>query len=297
MRKFSWMLLAMLVLLVFSAGCQDQPKVEQKPQPSVAEPPKGKNVPPEKPFTTDDPDMKEVIWKRDGAKMVWIPEMWGVVPAKVIAATYDKFGDLITAETMIPEKTVKVFDAFYMDVYEVTVGQFKKFLKSSSYEPDEPIDWTSVYGVSSTEKHPMIMVTWHDATAYAKWAGKRLPTEKEWEWAARGGLENREFLWGDEEILARDYANYDGTGGDDRWEYTAPVGSFRLNGYGLSDMSGNLWEWCQDWYSSDQISRVLRGGSWYHGPDLLQVARRNYYAPSYGRYDSGFRCVSGSDYP
>ncbi|MDP7089662.1 MAG: hypothetical protein QGG20_07975, partial [Dehalococcoidia bacterium] len=113
MRKFSWMLLAMLVLLVFSAGCQDQPKVEQKPQPSVAEPPKGKNVPPEKPFTTDDPDMKEVIWKRDGAKMVWIPEMWGVVPAKVIAATYDKFGDLITAETMIPEKTVKVFDAFY----------------------------------------------------------------------------------------------------------------------------------------------------------------------------------------
>ena len=280
MRKISWIL---LLLLAFLGGCQDQPKVEPKP------------------FTTDDPDMKEIIWKKDGAKMVLIPEVLEVTPStrEIIPTTYDQFGDVVREEHEIvtPEKTVKVFDAFYMDVYEVTVGQFKKFLKSSSYEPDEPIDWTSVYGVSSTEKHPMIMVTWHDATAYAKWAGKRLPTEKEWEWAARGGLENREFLWGNEEILARDYANYDGTGGDDRWEYTAPVGSFRPNGYGLSDMSGNLWEWCQDWYSSDQISRVLRGGSWYHGTDLLRVARRNYYAPSYGRYDSGFRCVSGSDYP
>ena len=240
MRKISWMLLA---LLVFSAGCQDQPKVEQKPQPSVAEPPKGKNVPPEKPFTTDDPDMKEVIWKKDGAKMVWIPEMWGVVPAKVIAATYDKFGDLITAETMIPEKTVKVFDAFYMDVYEVTVGQFKKFLKSSSYEPDEPIDWTSVYGVSSTEKHPMIMVTWHDATAYAKWAGKKLPTEKEWEWAARGGLKNKEYPWG---IVKKEGRHgimliIVAQGGKDKWiESTAPVGSFEPNGYGLFDMAGNV---------------------------------------------------------
>ncbi len=239
MRKFSWMLLAMLVLLVFSAGCQDQPKVEQKPQPSVAEPPKGKNVPPEKPFTTDDPDMKEVIWKKDRAKMVWIPEMWGVVPAKVIAATYDKFGDLITAETMIPEKTVKVFDAFYMDAYEVTVGQFKKFLKSLSYKPAKPIDWDDVSKYSPTDEHPMVHVSWFDAAAYAKWAGKRLPIEKEWEWAA------------------------------------APGGSLKPNGYGLFDMSGNVWEWCQDWYSSDRNYRVLRGGSWGSTTYFLRVIRRS----------------------
>ena len=172
MRRLS---LVLLVLLAFWAGCQD-------------ESPNDKNVPPEKPFTTDDPDMKEVIWKKDGAKMVWIPEMWGVVPAKVIAATYDKFGDLITAETMIPEKTVKVFDAFYMDAYEVTVGQFKKFLKSLSYKPAKPIDWDDVSKYSPTDEHPMVHVSWFDAAAYAKWAGKRLPTEKEWEFAARGGL-------------------------------------------------------------------------------------------------------------
>ena len=155
MRKISWIL---LLLLAFLGGCQDQPKVEPKP------------------FTTDDPDMKEIIWKKDGAKMVLIPEVLEVTPStrEIIPTTYDQFGDVVREEHEIvtPEKTVKVFDAFYMDVYEVTVGQFKKFLKSSSYEPDEPIDWTSVYGVSSTEKHHMIMVTWHDATAYAKWAGK-----------------------------------------------------------------------------------------------------------------------------
>ena len=290
MRKFCWML---LILLAFLGGCQDQPKVEQKPQPSVAEPPKGKNVPPEKPFTTDDPDMKEVIWKKDGAKMVWIPEMWGVVPAKVIAATYDKFGDLITAETMIPEKTVKVFDAFYMDVYEVTVGQFKKFLKSLSYKPAKPIDWDDVSEYSPSDKHPMIYVSWHDATAYAKWAGRRLPTEKEWEFAARGGLKNKKYPWGDDQSLARNYANYRGTGGKDKWkESAALVGSFKPNGYGLYDIAGNAWEWCQDWYDSDKDSRVLRGGYWVSNTINLRVARRTNYPPDSRGSSLGFRCVA-----
>ena len=121
MRRLS---LVLLVLLAFWAGCQD-------------ESPNDKNVPPEKPFTTDDPDMKEGIWKKDGAIMVLIPEVLEVTPStrEIIQTTYDKFGDVVREEHEIvtPEKTVKVFDAFYMDVYEVTVGQFKKFLKSSSY--------------------------------------------------------------------------------------------------------------------------------------------------------------------
>ena len=98
----------------------------------------------------------------------------------------------------------------------------------------------------------MIWVSWLDAIAYAKWARKRLPTEKEWEWAARGGLQNKEYSWGEDESLARDYANYKRTGGQDKWEWAAaPGGSLKPNGYGLFDMSGNVWEWCQDWYSSD----------------------------------------------
>jgi formylglycine-generating enzyme required for sulfatase activity len=282
MRRLS---LVLLVLLAFWAGCQDGS-------------PNDKNVPPEKPFTTDDPDMKEVIWKKDGAKMVLIPEVLEVTPStrEIIPTTYDKFGDVVREEHEIvtPEKTVKVFDAFYMDVYEVTVGQFKKFLKSSGYEPDEPINWTSVYKYSPTEKHPMIDVDWHDATAYAKWAGKRLPYEKEWAWAARGGLKNKKYSWGDDKSLARDYANYDGTGGNDKWKYTAPVGSFRPNGYGLYDMAGNVYEWCQDWYSSSERQyRVLRGGSWLSNTYDLRGAYRGNNAPDSRHYYYGFRCVLG----
>jgi formylglycine-generating enzyme required for sulfatase activity len=151
---------------------------------------------------------KEIVWDKDGAEMILIPAS-------------------------------DITKPFYMDTTEVTVGQFKKFLA----ETDHPFDgdlWAKVYKYSSTEKHPMIYVDWHDATAYSKWAGKRLPTEEEWEFATRGGLKNKEYSWGDNVSLARDYANYKGTGGKDKWGYCAPVGSFKPNGYGLFDMSGNV---------------------------------------------------------
>ena len=236
----------------------------------------------------------QIIWQKDGVKMVRIPEKFEVVvPSWTEPAVYDEFGDLIEAETVIPEKIAKVGDAFFMDAFEVTVGLFKKFLKSSGYKPAEPIDWNKVYKYSPTDKHPMIYVTWHDATAYAKWVGKRLPTEKEWEYAARGGLIKKEYVWGDDEAVARDYANYDGIGGRDKWQYSAPVGSFKSNGYGLYDIGGNVWEWCQDRYDSDKTSRILRGGSWYGNTVSLRAAFRFGNGPSNAGISYGFRCVLG----
>ena len=112
---------------------------------------------------------KKIIWKKDGAKMVRIPTM-----ASKQVKTFNRVGEPIV-------KTVKVDgpDSIYMDTTEVTVGQFKKFLKSTDYPFDGGL-WTEVYEVSPTGKHPMVYVSWFDAQAYCEWAGKRLPTEKEW---------------------------------------------------------------------------------------------------------------------
>ncbi|WP_298400300.1 formylglycine-generating enzyme family protein [Sphingobium sp.] len=121
-------------------------------------------------------------------------------------------------------------------------------------------------GIDGLEDHPVVHVAWRDAHAYAKWAGKDLPTEAEWEFAARGGLEDRDYAWGDE--LAPDgamMANYwqglfpvvnqclDG------WDRTSPVGAFPANGYGLYDMIGNVWEWTRDWWSEPKSERKRKG--------------------------------------
>jgi serine/threonine-protein kinase len=232
-----------------------------------------------------------IIWKKDGAKMVRIPEIFEVVPSRTEPTVYDKFGDLVKAETVISEKKGKVlFGAFYMDATEVTVGLFKEFVRETGYEYDR---WDDVAKYSLTDKHPMIYVSWRDATAYAKWAGKRLPTEKEWEFAARGGLKNKVYPWGDDKAVAREYAHYDSW--NDGKGTTKPVGNLKPNGYGLFDMAGNVWEWCQNWYSEDKKYRVLRGGSWYNDADNLRAAGRNSFDfPSYAFSYYGFRCVSGS---
>jgi len=171
--------------------------------------------------------------------------------------------------------------------------------------------------VSGYETHPVVNVSWYGAAAYAQFYGKRLPTEAEWEKAARGGLVGKRYPWGDN--ITHDNANYSGIGGLDRWEYTSPVGSFPSNGYGLFDMAGNVWEWCADAYDGGYYSvspknnpkgpgtpvtftnndftnvntlRVLRGGSWYRNEYYLRVAYRTLNNPPNLNNNVGFRCCA-----
>ena len=255
-----------LMLMIVFIGCGEDEPEKVKP----------KEVFDEKEVVDEEPK-KRIIWKKDGAEMRLIP-----------AGSFG-MGDHFN-QGRDPERPVHRVeqDAFYMDSYEVTVGQFKQFVEEGRYDYGR---WDSVATYSPMDEHPIIFVTWHDATAYCEWAGKRLPTEAEWEYAARGGLKGKRHPWGNDEGQARDYANYDGTGGKDKWDRsTAPVGSLKPNGYGLFDMSGNVWEWCE----LLSISSVLRGGSWDNYASGLHVARRSSNGPVRIYGNVGFRCVSGS---
>ena len=176
---------------------------------------------------------EKIKWNKDGAEMALIP-----------AGSFEMGDHLDNMDNALPVHTVEL-DAFYMDIHAVTVGQFKQFVEESGYSYNR---WDNVGTYSPTDGHPMVYVTWNDATAYAKWVGKRLPTEAEWEYAARDGLTGKRYPWGDD--ITHDDANYSGTGGKDEWQYSAPVGSFEPNGYGLYDMAGNVRPWCSDWSGS-----------------------------------------------
>jgi formylglycine-generating enzyme len=132
-------------------------------------------------------------------------------------------------------------------------------------------DWRRPHGPGSSFEerldHPVVHVAWEDAAAFCDWAGKRLPTEAEWELAARGGLRGAEFVWGDEptlhgEAMANTFQGRfpDHDAGDDGWTGTSPVGSFAANGHGLYDMSGNVWEWVADWYRHDAYATLAKAG-------------------------------------
>ena len=182
--------------------------------------------------------------------------------------------------------------AFFMDVHEVTNGQYQAFLSTTGRRP--PDFW---FPDIDKPDEPVVGVSWVDAAAYAAWAGKRLPTEAEWEYAARGGSVGTKFPWGNEPDSS--FANTGSFG-------IAAVKSFKPNGYGLYDMIGNVWEWCSDWYDQAYYTvsprdnpqgpptgknKVLRGWAWYCDDDQVKVTKRYSSNPTSTSYSYGFRCV------
>jgi formylglycine-generating enzyme required for sulfatase activity len=190
------------------------------------------------------------IWEKDGSEMVYVPAQ--------------------------DEKT----KAYYIDRYEVTWAQYLNFCQKNNYPHLEKNSW------SQNLNHPAVYVSWKDATEYCKWAGKSLPTEDEWEKAARG-TDGRKYPWGNEakSPLPACYASKDGT---------MPVGSFPqgVSFYGCMDMAGNAAEWCENWYDSKlAIEKVMRGGSWLSSVDAIQTTIRRKQKPALSLNFNGFRCV------
>ena len=201
-----------------------------------------------------------------------------------------------------PAHKVQV-NAFSMDVYEVTVRQYAEFLRAEGFH--SPLDWKTM-NQPTHQKYPVANVDWADAAAYCKWAGKRLPTEAEWEKAARG-TDGRLYPWGNDPPTPL-HANY-GKTGSHNYEALAPVGTFE-NGkspYGIYDMAGNVWEWVSDWYDTDYYKnspqqnpegpstggfKVIRGGAWNTSARNLRSSDRYWDPPSFrSLYFPGFRCV------
>jgi sulfatase modifying factor 1 len=229
---------------------------------------------------------------------------------------------------------------FYIDVTEVTNAEFARFVEATAYKTDaekrgsswvfkqgmkdwaeiEGADWKHPLGPDSTIEdkmdHPVVHVSWNDAVAYAKWAGKRLPTEAEWEYAARGGRQGEIYPWGNElkpggKVLANFWQGTwpDNNKLEDGFYYTAPVASFPPNGFGLYDMVGNVWEWTADWYGEDYYKhspaqdpkgpakgemRVARGGSWFCSENYCGAYRVGFRgkSPQDASFNNvGFRCA------
>ncbi len=198
-----------------------------------------------------------------------------------------------------PIHTVEL-SSFWMDIKPVTVGQFRKFIEDTQREPPS---WNHITVDSPTNDHPVIYISWSNAMDYAEWIGKRLPTEAEWEYAARGGL--KEYTLGKA-------ANFYG-----QKKMTNVAGEYAPNSYGLYDTQGNVWEWCLDAYFKDAYSsskrvnpvvlpenelhkpqlletdlpRVVRGGSWNNYAPAMNVSFRTYQPPNKFYDYNGFRCV------
>lgn len=279
-------------------------------------------------------------------KMIYIPG------GEFLMGSVDSDG--IPADGEGPVRKVKV-DSFFIDQHAVTNLQFKEFVEATNYKTDaEKYGWSFVFYKLLTEKnakavqhfvtqtpwwtvvegacwfrpegvdshiesrlnHPVVHVSWNDAKAYCQWAGKRLPTEAEWEYAARGGLVQKRYPWGDELFPNGEHRCNIWQGKfpventeDDGYLGTAPVDSYQPNGFGLYNMSGNVWEWCENWFSADfhlfdksdnpkgptlGETRSMRGGSYLcHDSycNRYRVGARTSNTPDSSTGNLGFRCV------
>jgi formylglycine-generating enzyme required for sulfatase activity len=225
-----------------------------------------------------------------GPEMVWIP------------AGEFRMGDIQGGgdDDEKPVHSVSI-KRFAMGRYEVTFAEYDKFAQATDREKPDDRGW-------GRGNRPVINVSWHDAVAYTEWLSKqtgkkyRLPTEAEWEYAARAGTETK-YWWGNE--IGSNKANCYGTYCGDRFEYTAPVGSFGANQFGLYDTVGNVWEWtCSEYESQyggkeetclkniNENNRLsLRGGDWNGGPRVVRSANRNWWSPAVRVVDVGLRLV------
>ncbi|WP_088012036.1 formylglycine-generating enzyme family protein [Gottfriedia acidiceleris] len=253
-----------------------------------------------------------------------------------------------------PIRKIKV-NPFYIDACAITNSQFEEFISDTGYKTEAEIygwsfvfhlllssetrlkvkqlvqqtpwwlvvdgaNWKHPEGPDSTidnrYDHPVVHVSWNDASAYCNWAGKRLPTEAEWEYAARGGLEQKKYAWGDE-LLPNNHHFANIWQGEfpnnnqvlDGYKGTAPAKSFPPNNYGLYNVSGNVWEWCSDWFSATYhindtrdnpkgipygTSKVIRGGSYLCNESYCnryRVAARSSNTPDSSTGNMGFRCA------
>lgn len=258
-----------------------------------------------------------------------------VLKSEMIA--FDGGTFLMGSETGLPqEKPVHkvTVDAFSIDKSPVTVAQFKVFAEATGYKTEaekygdsgvfnlEIKNWELMKGAfwkkpfgpdgpAATNNHPVVHVSWNDAVAYAKWAGKRLPTEAEWEYAARSGKNSGEkFSWGNEvSTNGKYFANtWQGTLEKpetlDGHTFTCPVGTFGENQAGLTDMGGNVWQWCSDNYKAypgstaaireDANVKTIRSGSFFYdqyGEDSFSVSGRSMNSHETSLFNTGFRCA------
>ena len=252
---------------------------------------------------TVEPSPNTITTQKDSAVMVFVPAgdfLMGTSDADIeLYKEIFPLRNISRFDNERPQRTVYV-DAFYIDQLEVTNQQYKQFLTETGYVTKQYLD----YPPHNIDNQPAVVLEWSDAAAYAEWAGKRLPTEAEWEKAARG-TDGRIWPWGNVWDPTKLSGN-DGTGLIDGYKLTAPVGQFPQGAspYGALDMAGNLWEWVSDWYKEDYYDdapymnpkgpetgdgHVLKGGSWAENLDFTRCANRSGGNP--GSLIRGFRCA------
>ena len=203
-------------------------------------------------------------------------------------------------------------DAFYIDKTEVTNADYARFVETTG--ATKPWHWPKGRIPQGEERFPIYNVNWKEADAYCKWEGKRLPTESEWEKASRGGLDRKKFSWGDVDpgVAAYDEASGPAPTGRPPANVNSAraaiaVGSFPPNGYGLYDMTGNVWEFCNDWYDKTYYTispkrnpqgpatglyKVVRGGGWSDDDERVFMNHfRNFTDPDLRASTIGFRCA------